>query len=1036
VSGAEVSTAGRAGCGPPADRRAGTGGPLARLAAVAGRLRAAGRRTRAVWDAWRTRHPGAGPAARRAGHAAMLAGLAAAAALYAVDVLERYGGATVDDAGITYAYAENLAAGNGLRMTPGEAPTEGFSNPLQVLLLAPFARFVEDLDPFSKALNVGLAAAALGLLCLFVYGRLRGVARVLAFAPLGLAVYWCGFDYWLAAGLEGGLLTALQIGALLALHHAPRRPAADTTLGVLAGLLAWTRPEGAAYGAIAVGLRTALPSAGRRWRAAAIFGGLVVLLVALRWLLFADVVPNTYWAKVPGRGLWWSLTDDSGPGWVYLKSFLRERWWYFAIPLWAAWPLWREGRAVATAALLQLLFALGFVLYVGGDWMAEYRFLQPAMGPLAVLSAAGLIGLAGDAPAARRDFGRLPAWLGVAAVAALLAFGAQDWAGQRKAIAARRDIDLSVVAGRVAGYRALAARLHLARPPLIAEVDIGGLAYRSGLEILDLAGLADRALGRARARRPALGPDYVFGERLPDVIHLHASWLGATPYHQLSAFRTLYRELAAPWLRSISIEPMTAVRADLLDPPARPALAVDRTAPAARLLGFSALPAGGGYVVAIHARQRAEQPPLPPVWRDAAGERFPAAWHAGVTLAEPAPPGLPVVALAFVPATARLPLRIEGTDLGFAEWPVAAADDRSVERLSRIPLLRAAGRPAPSCDPDRVLDPRADPASRARGAGFVARLCQGLPGPAAERWRAAAHEAAEAADDPDDRWEAAAATLAMGVPQWLSTRRLLEESREEHQPFDEVLDAWARVDFEAGVEGSAGRDAAGLGMLLAARRWSDVLLFGLAFGAGVPQLDAAVCTAARRLGLRPDAVAEGLDCATVPDATPPRVVRQSFERPDEPGLRYEDGGRGTLRPTATRRLHGAQREIGGGHDHLFINSYDERLQDTARGSVVWGPLPWAGRRFGALVGGGRDAARLHVVVEGRRDGRWVELARLESAANAEVLGARTADLGPEPADQVVVRVVDASADPWGHILADALTFIELPEGGRSFSPPP
>ncbi|NMC70261.1 MAG: hypothetical protein GYA57_09375, partial [Myxococcales bacterium] len=84
----------------------------------------------------------------------------------------------------------------------------------------------------------------------------------------------------------------------------------------------------------------------------------------------------------------------------------------------------------------------------------------------------------------------------------------------------------------------------------------------------------------------------------------------------------------------------------------------------------------------------------------------------------------------------------------------------------------------------------------------------------------------------------------------------------------------------------------------------------------------------------------------------------------------------------------------------------------------------------ALVGGGRDAARLHVVVEGRRDGRWVELARLASPANEEVLAARTADLGPGPADQVVVRVVDASTEPWGHILADALTFVDLPQDDR------
>jgi hypothetical protein len=1000
----------------------------ARLRAGGDRLGAAARGTRAAWSGWLARHPDLAPAARWAAHAAMLVLLVAATALYARHVLEQYGDATVDDAGITYAYADNVASGHGLRMTPGEAPTEGFSNPLQVLLLAPIARFTDDLDPASKGLNVGLAAAAFALLCAFVYLQLRGATRVLALLPLGLAVYWSGFNYWLAAGLEGGLLTALQLASLLALHYAPRHRAADVTLGVTAGLLAWTRPEGLVYGGIVVGVRLLRTPAGRRWLAAALFGGLVALLFGLRWVLFGDLVPNTFWAKVPGRGLWWSLTEPDGPGWVYLSAFLHDRWWYFAIPLWAAAPVWREAQALAGAALLQLLFAVGFVLYAGGDWMAEYRFLQPMMGPLAVLSAVGLVGLVGAEPLRRLGAGRLLLALGVLGVSALVAFGDQDWTERRDRITARRDIDLAVVAGRVPGYHELGRRLHLGRPPLVAEVDIGGLSYRSGLEILDLAGLADRALGLARTRRPALAPDYLYGERLPDVIHLHASWLNATPYHRLSGFRTLYRDVALPYLRGIPMEPVTAVRADLLDPPVRPALAVERVLPAARLLGFSAVPTRDGYVVAAHARQRPGRHPLPPIWRDATGRRFLAPWHGGVTLAAPVPPGFPVVALAFVPAAVRLPLTVEGTDLGFREWPVAPAGDRTAEMLARIPLLRMAGRDLPFCDPDRVLDPRADAASRARGAGFVARLCNGLPPATAERWRELAQAAAEAADSADDRWEAAAATLPMGLPQWLSTRLLLEENREGHLPFDEVLDAWARLDFAAGADADAGRDALGLRLLLAARRWSDVLLLGLAFGPGDPEVDAATCTAARRLGLRPDAVAAGLDCATVPDAPLPPMLRQSFEQPDDPRLRYNDGGSGTLRPVAMRRIHGAQREIGGGHHRLFVNSYDEQLKDAAVGSLVWGPLPWAGRRFGLLVGGGRDVTRLHVSVEGLVDGRWVVLGRLGSAANEEVLGARVIDLGPQAAEQVVVRVVDDSRVAWGHILADALTFIDVPVG--------
>jgi hypothetical protein len=43
----------------------------------------------------------------------------------------------VDDAGISFAYARNLADGNGLVAQPGSAPVEGYSNFAWVVLLAP-----------------------------------------------------------------------------------------------------------------------------------------------------------------------------------------------------------------------------------------------------------------------------------------------------------------------------------------------------------------------------------------------------------------------------------------------------------------------------------------------------------------------------------------------------------------------------------------------------------------------------------------------------------------------------------------------------------------------------------------------------------------------------------------------------------------------------------------------------------------------------------------------------------------------------------
>jgi hypothetical protein len=59
--------------------------------------------------------PLSGPAARGA-LTALLLWLSVA---YAVHVLRVFGGPTIDDAAITYSYADNLGHGRGLRLTPG-----------------------------------------------------------------------------------------------------------------------------------------------------------------------------------------------------------------------------------------------------------------------------------------------------------------------------------------------------------------------------------------------------------------------------------------------------------------------------------------------------------------------------------------------------------------------------------------------------------------------------------------------------------------------------------------------------------------------------------------------------------------------------------------------------------------------------------------------------------------------------------------------------------------------------------------------------
>ncbi len=69
-----------------------------------------------------------------------------------------FGAWQIDDAGISFAYARNLALGHGLVAQPGVIPVEGYSNPLWVFLLAAFS-VVRLFDPLwtPKLLSLGLA---------------------------------------------------------------------------------------------------------------------------------------------------------------------------------------------------------------------------------------------------------------------------------------------------------------------------------------------------------------------------------------------------------------------------------------------------------------------------------------------------------------------------------------------------------------------------------------------------------------------------------------------------------------------------------------------------------------------------------------------------------------------------------------------------------------------------------------------------------------------------------------------------------------
>lgn len=270
----------------------------------------------------------------------------------------------IDDAAIVFAYADNIARGEGVVPWPGAERIEGVSDPTWTALLAAFAWF--GLHGFEVSKPLGMLFSVLCLPLAYRTARLAmpdhdGPAPL--FAPIALALS-AQFAIWGASGLEN----ALWCFVLAAAIHA-------TILDVQRGrflasscwflLLAWTRPEGVLYAAIGGcwflvalwwrGQPVTRPVLG--WLA--VFWLPTLALEALRLWYFAWPVANTWYAKVAVRPT--APLDWNGRGWWQAREYASRLWQGWYLPLYAVGLLGLEGRRARVGLGLVALSALTLV---------------------------------------------------------------------------------------------------------------------------------------------------------------------------------------------------------------------------------------------------------------------------------------------------------------------------------------------------------------------------------------------------------------------------------------------------------------------------------------------------------------------------------------------------------------------------------------------------------------------------------------------------------------------------------------------------
>jgi len=414
---------------------------------------------------------------------------------------------TIDDAGISYAYAKHLADGHGPVAAIGGPWIEGYSNPLWVFLLLP---------THWLGLEMGGAAKALGAL-LFAVGLGAGMAWLAragspAATPAGRAHVrsWRSFGapgagfalgaalcaelmVWVPAGLENALFSALLLGLCALDAREAENPEAFGASGLCAFALSITRPEAVMYAAPLVAIKLVQALRGRepmrRARTAVL---LFVVPLALyhvgHYLVFHELVPNTYYAKPSWRG---------GP--EYLKTTALASGLAYALPL-AVVGLVGRWRLVLLPAWA-CVAGSAFVLYSGGDWMPHGRFLSLFGACVLLLAARGAsqLGRLGE----RAVRGLLPQEvIGFALAAAALV----AWA--RYQLPRLADIQRTKwchFCERIADTRRiekLASRAGFTSQSLVTQ-DFGGPAWLSTESFypIDFLGLCDRSIVLIRGKR-------------------------------------------------------------------------------------------------------------------------------------------------------------------------------------------------------------------------------------------------------------------------------------------------------------------------------------------------------------------------------------------------------------------------------------------------------------------------------------------------------------------------------------------------------
>lgn len=457
------------------------------------------------------------PRAERAAPLVLLLLFLAHALLY----FDALGRDAVDDAYISYRYAQNAVLGNGLVFNPGER-VEGFTNFLWTALMVPLEGAAVDVGKASILLGFLLAVGTLALTARFP--RNVGMSPWVGILAALLLALDGSFTLWAVSGLETALFGFLLLaGAFFYVREQSREAGSRERIpwsGVLFALSAMTRPEGLMVFGITILHQAA-------WRLLverrlvtrndvariALFGVLFVPYWLGRWAYYHSFLPNSFYAKVSAAGPQAQLER----GWRHLSQFINVHGgWVITLPplvtvIKARFAHSKSSSKQAAARNTQyaarnplppsfwttyltaiiLPYSL-YIVYVGGDWSVG-RFFVPLLAPFYLLFSTGVVHMWKWVAARWRGLASRPTAAAASALLSVVIFFFSSWGGEYGIYIRGFDAGTATEA-RVAMGKWL--RANVPRDTWIAVDAAGQVPYFSGLPAIDMFGINDWHIGR------------------------------------------------------------------------------------------------------------------------------------------------------------------------------------------------------------------------------------------------------------------------------------------------------------------------------------------------------------------------------------------------------------------------------------------------------------------------------------------------------------------------------------------------------------